>query len=184
MATTYPTVDVTMMELTPVIVKFKPAGATDYTEIGGTLGNVKVKVGYSKAEIKADQFGTTVLDRRVSGFSATIETEIAQVKNKDLIKILFPHSTEVGTTTKMINFKTNVGDSDLGVAGVLVLHPQSLASTDYNGDWTIMKACASAESEFTYSATDQLRAKIVWNVYMDTTNSPASFMTFGDPATV
>src|SRR5215469_3955144 len=71
-------------KLTPCRVKFKGV------DLGGTLGNVKVTVKDSLAELKADQYGKTIIDRRVSGFEATVETSIAENQAKSNWKVIFP----------------------------------------------------------------------------------------------
>ena len=65
-------VTTTSMELTPARVTF------DGVDLGGTLGNVVIKPVFAKnGEIKSDQTGSdTVLDRRVTGTSCTVETII------------------------------------------------------------------------------------------------------------
>ena len=180
MAVSYATVDSQSMELTPMQVKWKAPGATDYVDLGGTLENVVLTFNYMKAEIKADQLGETVLDRRVSGLEIKVETALTEIKDKDIWKVVFPHATKtVNGSDVAIDFNSAVGDGDLTNAGELVLHPLSVASdvTDY--DYTFYKACSSAESEITYSPTEQATLKIVWNVLPDTTQTPAQFARFG-----
>ena len=60
------TVTTSNMFLSPMQVKFGPSGSQ--IDLGGTLGNVVVTPKYTKADIKADQSGTSIRDRRVSGF--------------------------------------------------------------------------------------------------------------------
>lgn len=253
----YPKIETTMMELTPCQVQFKGV------DLGGTLGNVKLKVTYSKSDIKADQFGTTVLDKKVSGFNATVETELTQIKDMEQLKVIFPHATLIspvltvtvddttdlitagsphnyiagdtvvfsttgtmpaplvaGTTYYVIaagltatdfkvsatsggsavnitttgtgtlsvegghifklEFNTQVGDSDQDNAGQLVLHPQSSNVGDVSHDWTFPIACSNADSELTYSPTEQAKMKIVWAIYPDLSVIPARFCTYGD----
>jgi hypothetical protein len=177
---TYPAVTVGNLELTPMQVKWKGPTDVSYTDLGGTLGNVMVTTKYLKADMKADQFGETVLNRKVSGFTMTVTTEFAEVKNKNLLAILFPHGTLVGSGEKAFDWKTNVGDDDLTNAGTLLLHPLSRGPSDVNFDVTCWKACASAESEITFSPKDQAKQKIVWNVLPDTSVSPARFARLGD----
>ena len=133
MSVSYASVDSTKMELTPMRVSFKKPGASAYAEIGGTLGNVVVDIKYEKAEIKADQLGTTVLDRRVKGLIMTVTTELTQTQDKfDVWKTVFPHSSFAGTTltgatataaTPCVITKTLhgliAGDSLILTAGVL-----------------------------------------------------------------
>jgi hypothetical protein len=86
------------MELTPCIVKVKKPGASTYSDLGGTLGNIKVKTKYKKSPIKADQFGDTDLDARVSGWECNVEFELTQIQDKEQLKVLFPHATLVTET--------------------------------------------------------------------------------------
>lgn len=180
MATTYPTITPTNLELTPQQVKFQGPTDVSATDLGATLGNVVIASKYSKANLLADQFGDTVLDRRVSGFTMTVTTEFAELKNKNLLAILYPHGQLVAVgAEKSFRWVTNVGDGDLSNAGILTLHPLSRGPGDTNSDWTFFKTCASADSSFTYSPKDQLKAKIVWNILPDTSVSPARFACLG-----
>jgi len=86
------------LELTPMRVLFKPPGASEAIDLGGTLDNVVITMGYKKADMKVDQLGSTVVDRRVSGIDIKVTTSLAEVQNKDLFKIAFPHATKVPVT--------------------------------------------------------------------------------------
>lgn len=174
----YAVVSTNNMELTPMRVTYNGV------DLGGTLGNVLISMKYTKAEIKADQSGTTIRDRRVSGLEITVTTELAEVNNKDLWKVLFPHATEISTGTKAIDFKENMGDSDLANAHELKLHPLSRADATVAYDFTFFKATASAESEYNAGPTEQSKMKIVWNILPDDSVTPNKFMRFGDPALV
>ena len=164
------------MELTPTRVTYNGV------DLGGTLGNVVVNAKYVKSEIKADQSGSTVRDRRVSGIEVTVTTELTEIKNKDIWKVVFPHATQITTGTAAIDFKANIGDGDLSHAETLVLHPLSAADADVTTDYTFFKAVASAESSITYGPTEQARLKIVWNILPDESAVPNKFFRYGDPA--
>lgn len=124
--------DVQKMELTPMRVLFTPPGETEKLDLGGTLDNIQITMAYKKADMKADQMGSTVLDRRVSGIEIKVATALAEIQNKDLFKIAFPHSTKVadnqtgGTMTAVspavANFTANglrSGDRVRFVAGTV-----------------------------------------------------------------
>lgn len=165
------------MELSPVRVKFKGV------DLGGSLGNVVISTKFLKAPIMADQSGKTVRDRRVSGIEITLTTELVQIKDKDIWKVVFPHAKEVVSgLNKMIYVEGAIGDSDLANAGELILHPLSLADADLSGDHKFFKACGSAESEITYGPEEQARLKIVWNILPDDTTVPDRFYIHGDPS--
>lgn len=182
MAVSFATVTPTNMELTPMRVDYKPAGASDFIQLGGTLGNIVLSFKYMKADIKADQLGETVLDRRVSGLEITCTTELTEVKDKqDIWATIFPAGTLVTSGSDVaFDFKSGVGTGDQDTAGVLRLHPLSIApSGDETYDYYFYKACASSESEITYGPTEQARMKVVWNILPDTSVVPARFARYG-----
>jgi len=167
------------MELSPMRVKFNSV------DLGGTLAGVVITAKYVKSPILADQSGSTVRDRRVSGIEISVTTELAEIQNKDVWAVVFPHATKVGTGTgalAAIDFKENMGDGELAKAEQLVLHPLSKADADLSADYTFFKAIASAESSVTYSPTEQARLKIVWNILPDESATPNKFFRYGDPA--
>lgn len=172
----YANVTPTNLELSPMQVFFNSV------DLGGTLSNVNVTMKYTKANLMSDQFGKTVLDRRVSATEITVTTEMAEILNKDNWKIVFPHAYEVTSGTKLINWVSAIGDSDLAHAQLLRLHPLSRNPTDFTEDFNFQLACASAESEIVYSPEGQSKLKVVWNILPYTGVSPAHFFTFGDPA--
>jgi len=171
------------MELTPMRVSIKRPADVGFTDLGGTLSNVKLNVEFTKANIMADQSGTTIRDRRVSGLKISVETELVQVKDKDIWKIVFPHASEVddGLGNKMMYFTTKMGDSDLANAVQLKLHPLSLADSDLSGDYFFWLACGDAKSEVVYGPEQQVKLKIVWNIMPDDSTQPERFMVHGDP---
>lgn len=175
MGVSFSAVQPTNMELTPVRVKFNGA------DLGGTLSNCKVSISYSKADIKADQFGDdTIIDRRVRGLKISIETEIAEVVLKDHWKVVFPNMGLVGSGSKAGYFASQVGASDVALSGTLLLHPLSLPDADLTRDWTFYKATAESVSEVTYGPNTQARLKIKWMVFPDVSVVPARFAFYGD----
>lgn len=263
MTVSYADVQSKNMELTPMKVKWQPPGASSYVDLGGTLDNVLINIAYKKADIMADQLGKTVLDRRVSGIDIKVTTSLAEIQNKEVLKVLFPHATEVpntltggsitaaspavatftghglvegdiikflsGTVPTGVSLNTRyyvlstgltaddfefsltrggsaingsgsagsgvtlekvgqgaidilsaIGDGDQVNAGKLLLHPLSKADADESTDYTIWKACSTAESEVTYGPEGQAKMKIVWQVLPDLSVIPARFMRYGD----
>jgi len=178
-------VTTTQMELTPMRVSYGPSGSL--VDLGGTLGNVVITPKYTKSPIHADQSGTTIRDRRVSGLEITVTTELAEIKDKDIWEVVFPSATKVGTGSgsgAAIDFKAAIGQSDQADAKVLVLHPLSYDDSDTSADYTFYKACASAESSITYGPTEQARLKIVWNILPDESTTPERFFRFGDETVI
>lgn len=155
----------------------------DGSDLGGTLDNVTVNVEFTKSEIKADQSGDTVRDRRVSGLNISVTTALAENRLKDNWKKVFPHAKLVdgGIAGKSMYFQSAIGDSDLANSKVLILHPLSLADADKSGDYKFFKACADAKSEVVYSPTEQTKINVVWNILPDDSVQPERFFIHGDP---
>lgn len=165
------------MELTPCRIKY------DGVDLGGSLGNVKVNVTYDKADIKADQFGTSTLDRVNSGLNVSIETELVEYQNKDILKVVFPNAIElVSGMNKAAYFVSKVGEHDLSLAKQLILHPLSKQDADLSGDWLFYQAVADGKSVITFGPQEQIKLKLLWNVYIDTSVQPARFCFHGDPS--
>lgn len=165
------------MELTPVRVKYNGV------DLGGTHGNVKVLIETSKAEIKADQSGTTVRDRRISGLNIKIETQLAEIKDVNKWKVVFPNQPFLTSGgNHAMQWQNKVGASDLGVAQQLILHPLSRQDSDLGGDILCYKAVADEKSEITYSPTGQAVLKVLWNILPDDAVNPERFMFYGDPS--
>lgn len=183
MSATNPTVTVGQMVLTPMQVLFQPAGDVAFMDLGGTLDNVVVSAKYTKAEIKADQLGTTVLDRAVSGIEITVTTSLTEIRNKEFMNIVYPAATLGGTGVSdaaYLQFNSQVGNRDQDVAGILKLHPISVAATDESQDLYFWKATSSEESEITWGPEEQSKAKLVWNILPDLSVSPPRFFRYGD----
>jgi hypothetical protein len=182
MSVSYATLTPSKMELSPMRVKYKKPGGSAI-DLGGTSSGVTIETKFEKAEIKADQMGTSVLDRRVKGLIVTVTTELLEVQNMETIEVLFPHAIANGTSPNIaLAFKSKIGESDLSVAGELTLHPLSLADATVTCDYVFYLACASAESSIVYTAENQAKMKIVWNILPDFTTLPAKFYRYGDPS--
>lgn len=178
--TSYATVTTSQMEMTPMRVSFQAPLATTAVDLGGTLENVVITMSYKKSELKADQSGSTVRDRRVSGIEVKVTTKITQIQNKDIWKVVFPHAELVTVAAQnAIVWRQAIGDSDLENAGVLTLHPLSKDNTDLDTDYTFFKACASAESEVSYGPEEQASLNVVWNILPDESTTPERFFVYG-----
>jgi hypothetical protein len=165
------------LELTPCRVTYKGV------DVGATLGNVVVKISDKLSDLKADQLGTTIVDKRVSGQVYTVEFEIAQVQEKTNWKILFPphQLVEQGGNTGFY-FDAQIGYSMRSGAGQLVLHPLSKADTDKSEDFLFYLAASEVTSDFGFSPTEQVKMKCTMTIYPDFTTQPSRFFFFGDPA--
>jgi hypothetical protein len=151
-------------------------------DLGGTLDKVSIKTEYGKSELMVDQYGKTVVDRRVSSIKITVDTSLAEVVNKSNVQVVFPNSRLATSGGSNLNFfQMSIAETDLQKAGPLNLHPLSLPNTDRSQDFNFFKAVAAAVSEFPYGPEEQTRLKVTWNVLPDTSVTPPRFFTYGDP---
>jgi hypothetical protein len=178
----YAAVTTTEMELTPCRVTFGDGSPVD---LGGTLENVVVSITYDSADIKADQMGTSVLDKKMSGLAVKVTTKLTQVLNKDIWKVAFPLATKVTSgLNSAIDFSSNIGASHIAASHKLVLHPLSLADANVSMDFTFKNAVATGVTEYTHSPTEQAGISVEWTILPDMTVTPAKWFRLGDPAIV
>lgn len=176
MTTSFSTVTPGNFELSPCRMTY---GGVD---LGGT-DKVSLKIEESLAELKADQLGTTPIDKKVSGLKITIETSLVETQYKNNWKVLFAaHKlvTQGGNTA--FYFDSQVGQSMADLSQVLILHPLSKVDADLSGDVYVWKATAMPSSNLDFSSADQQKLKVTFDVYPDFTTQPPRFMIYGDPA--
>lgn len=175
---------VSFANITPANTELTPGRLTyKGVDLGGTLGHITIVVEAMKADILQDQLGKTVIDRRISGHKITLETELTEIKNKDILKVAFQWMNEITSGgNKALYATSQVGRSDLADSGVLLVHPLSLPDADLSGDVKFYKATPEGKSTLVYGPDKQLTLKTLWNIYPDTSIVPAQFMFFGDPS--
>lgn len=162
--------------LSPMRVK---AGGVD---LGGTVGEVTLSIKYEMADIMVDQFGKSILDKVVSGLAYSVKTTLAEVKNKDNWKVLFPSIHQVGSGPTSIYSDMQIGDHMLPKSIPLLLHPLENADGDLSEDYLFYKATATQVTEIKYGPEKQSGLSIEWVIYPDTSAVPARYMLHGDPS--
>lgn len=149
-------------------------------DLGGTLDNVVISAKYTKADIKADQFGETILDRRVKGIELNVTTALTEIRNKDNWTVAFPNITRLSTGGEAVLWETKIGEKDTDLTGFLRLHPMSEDNDVLTYDFFMYEAVASSESSITYGPTEQAKLQVVWTILPDDTVVPARFFKHGD----
>lgn len=149
-------------------------------DLGGTLDNIVISAKYTKADIKADQFGETVLDRRVKGIELNVTTALAEVRNMDNWVVAFPNITRLATGGDAVLWETQIGEKDTDLTGLLRLHPMSENLDEQSFDFLMYEAVASSESSITYGPTEQAKLQVVWTILPDDSVTPARFFIHGD----
>lgn len=156
-------------------------------DLGATLGNVLINWEYTKAEVKADQLGTTVIDRFNSGFNMTVETQIAQVRDFDTLVKVFPTVRDTTVTSdRVLDFLNQVCTRDTDNAAPLTLHRLCDADAVEDFDWVFFRAVPTEASTTTFGPEEQETFNIVWNIYPDFTEGTdrVRFFRIGKQSTV
>lgn len=176
MSTSQATIDPTQIPLTPMRVTFSG------NDLGGTVGGVDLSVKYETSPIMVDQFGKTEINRKVSGQAYTIKMTLAQIIDKDKVKVVLPSSHEiVSGINKSIYQDMQIGDDLLSHAQQLILHPLEKSNADLSEDWLFYKAVCIGTTEVKYGAEKQSGMTAEFVVFPDTGISPARFLVYGDP---
>lgn len=169
--------------VTPTDIILSPARLNfNGVDLGGTMGNVLVGVKLDLADITVDQYGKTVIDKKVSGHHYHVKTELAEAKNVDHWKVAFPSAKEiVNGGVKSMLFDMAIGDSLLSHAHPLIVHPLERADADKNGDFNIDLAVCLQAVEVKYDPSKQTGLAVEFGVLPNTGVSPARFFVYGDP---
>lgn len=149
-------------------------------DLGGTLDNVVISAKYTKADIKADQFGETVLDRRVKGIELSVKTALTEIRDKDTWKVAFPNITRLSTGGDAVMWETKIGEKDTDLTGLLRLHPLAEDVSELGYDYLMYEAVASSESSITYGPSEQAKLEVTWTILPDDKVVPARFFVHGD----
>jgi len=170
-----PVVTTSDLDIGPCLVNFNNA------DLGGTLKNVVAKFKYEKTPLMADQFGKTVLDMAISGMDVTVETEIAETRNKTKWSLVFPSALLGGTSPhQYMDFKDQTALRQLALSNPLILHPLVENASALDHDWYFYKALPLEDSSYTHGPTEQAQLKITWRVLLDTSVTPARMFRVGD----
>lgn len=179
MSQSNPTVNTQNIVLSPMQVFVGPDLA-HLTDLGGTTEGVTLSVKYEHGEVMVDQFGKTVLDMIISGQGFGVKFALAETGDKSKWKQAFPSAKLITTSTGLVYFDMQIGDSLLGHAQYLVLHPISKAPGDHSEDITIFKAACKSASEAKYGPDKQTGLNVDFMVFPDQTSTPQRFMIYGD----
>jgi|GEM_PF-2453252 len=172
---TSPVVTTSNLDIGPCQVLFNSV------DLGATLKNVTIKFKYEKTPLMADQYGKTILDMAISGMDVTVETEIAETRDKSKFSAIFPSALLGGTSPhQYIDFKDQTALRQLSLAQTLLLHPLVDASSAHDNEWYFFKALPLEDSTYVFGPTEQAVLKVTWRILLDTSVTPARMFRAGD----
>lgn len=150
-------------------------------DIGGTSGDVKVKFKYEKATLEADQFGKTILDKAISGMMCQVTTNFLETIDKDKMSKVFPNLVLGGSPPHLfLDALDQVAVRELSEAAPLELHPLVDSESNLDQEWYFWKAQPNEDSEYDFSPSKQVAMKITWDIFLDTSVTPARLFRYGD----
>lgn len=143
--------DITQVEIEgPCRITFKGI------DIGHTIDGVTLSVDRALADVTVDRYGTTPIDKILTGTDARVKFKLAQfnIRNFD---IAMPETSSQDTA---IGDRADIG-ADAGYslrpdAGLLVIHPLKYATGDLSHDVNLYKAVNVNPLELSYKIDDQL----------------------------
>jgi hypothetical protein len=144
-------------------------------DLGATKGGVEISIEQMQTEIKADQFGETIVDEVVVGKKAIVKTPLYQTDLAQLAKV-FSGFTVDGTTNKRVDFDLDIGDALLGQAQALVVKRMSNETTPATSEhewYYFYKAVPVGPLTEKYSWDGQAVYEVEWHIFPDSANSYA-----------
>lgn len=160
---------------------------TDIVGVGGFLGKteaVEMAMEVTSFDVTANQTGETVLDKFVTGMSATVTTTLLEMTAENWSLLIGEglggnYTPSAGTEVTGYG-SDSINKSFFEVAGELVMHPVRLADTDKTRDVTIFKCVVQPES-INFDATDKQGMSISFSALLDETkNGKINLFAFGD----
>lgn len=128
--------DATKIQLGPCSVTYKGV------DLGHTIGGVAVIYTPTYKETSVDAYGASVVEKFLTGERLSAETQLAEFTLANLQQAI-GQSTLQGDDA--VSMGSNAGKKASEKAGLLVLHPLALPSSDRNSDVSIYKAVITNE---------------------------------------
>lgn len=151
----------------------------DGVDLGHTYGGVTLNYAPEYADILADQFGKTPIDKVLIGEVWTAKVKLAESKVANL-GIAVPAGTISGdkvTVGKDAGFRLST------VAKQLVLHPLCNLASNRDDDVVFYKAVVHGEVEIGYNNEDERVFEVEFVALVDTTKSNGAYLgLMGDSA--
>lgn len=147
------------------------AGGTD---LGHTKGGVTFNYSPEYADIMADQYGSTPIDKSLKGELVTVKVPLTELQVARLLKAM-PLGASAGGGDRM-TFGQDAGARLLDQAVQLVIHP--LTNNDNSEDIVLHKAAVHGDVEFVFEVDNQRVAEVEFIGFIDTSKSEGNYLGF------
>lgn len=146
-------------------------------DLGHTKGGVTVNYSPEYAEITADQYGNTPVDKSLIGEMITIKVPLAESQVANLAKAM-PLGTLAGSGNGRVTLGKNAGERLGAQAHQLVLHPLANDADDLSEDVVIHKAVVHGEVELGFNNEDERIVEVEFVALVDTTKADGNWLGF------
>ena len=147
------------------------------TDLGHTKGGVTVVYSPEFADITADQYGNTPVDKALLGEEVRVKVPLSESQVANIGKAI-PLGTLAGAASGRLTVGSNAGARLLSDAAQLVLHPIANAADDLSEDVVIHKAVVDSEVEISFNNEDQRIIEVEFIALIDTTKANGNWLGF------
>lgn len=159
----------------------------DIVGVGGDLGKteaIDVSMEVETFDVTANQTGSTVLDKFITGVSAEASTTLLQMTKENWSLLVGEgvggNLTPAGGEEVTGYGEASINKSFFNIAGELVLHPLRLADDDYSRDFTIHQAVVQPAS-INFDSTEKQGMEVTFTGMLDEgKNKEINLFVFGN----
>lgn len=146
----------------------------DGDDLGHTVGGVVVTYTPEYADIHADLYGNSVVDKRLLGETVEITMTLAQWDIDGTLEAALPIAG-TGSATKR-EMGSEAAKSLLDEAGALVLHPSRLDPTDRSENITVYQAAVASAVPINYQNDTQKGLEVTFIGLVDTAKNDGNLL--------
>lgn len=151
------------------------------TDLGHTKGGVEISYEPSYHDIQVDEYGETVVNKKLLGEKFTAKVPLAEYTLANLA-VAIPNSSIVGTTPQKLTFGSKAGKDMLSKAVAWVFHPID-AGASKAFDINIPKGVVTSTVTITHVNDAERAIEVTVEALLDETATDGAYLAFiGDPA--
>jgi len=138
--------------------------------LGNTKEGVMFKYEPEFAELTVDKYGSTPVDKVLTGERLLVEVTLAEPSVGNLEEAIAASDTDTGAAGDRLNIGRSAGWSlRTNNSAVLVLHPTAKADSDLTDDITIYRAVPIEAVELSFKVDEQRVFKVTFEALIDET---------------
>lgn len=145
------------------------------TDLGFSKGGVTFTYSPEYADLLADTYGKTPIDKALVGEVVTVKVPFTEPQIARLKKAI---PLGVNTVAGRLTFGSTAGQRLLAQAAQLVLHPQNNTAGDRSEDIVLHKAVVHKEVALNFEVDNQRVTEVEFVALIDTTKSDGNLLGF------